>query len=247
MLLLLTNNSMSLCRGLMPGSGLSGWDNNRPGWFAAGGSPCHPLPALQHSGAAGVWGLTVPGGLTCSPQAPQTRWCLVCTWHESPQLWVAAPECQTLPIFPPAVCRYVGSRRGSSTGGIAAAGTQELCLCEAAALGAWLQQGFPGEHWGRGHVQAVVHHRHDDGDQKPQWWRGAVPGSHETIPGWQVGLESSLGGSQGRAGGGEGLPGASRQRSEQLTSPWAKLSQQRGGRSGSSQEGAGADVKGSSW
>ena len=66
-------------------------------------------------------------------------------------------------------------------------------------------------------------------------------------PGWQVGPKPSLGGSPGGLGEAGGSPGPCCRHSERLTSPLAKLLQQRGGRSGSSQEGAGADVKGSSW
>ena len=71
--------------------------------------------------------------------------------------------------------------------------------------------------------------------------------SSGTVPGWQVGCKLPLGSSAGRLEEARGSPGPGRRRSERLTSPLAKLLQQRGGRSGSPQEGAGADVKGSSW
>lgn len=71
--------------------------------------------------------------------------------------------------------------------------------------------------------------------------------SSRTAPGWQVGPKSSLGGSAGGLGEARGSWGPGRRLSERLTSSLAKLLQQRGGRSGSKREGAGADVKGSSW
>lgn len=76
-LVLLTNNSVSLCRGLVPGSRIT-----NPSWFTAGGSPCRPGPrccvpqpgcsnllAGKVGGLQGTGGDTLPEGLTHSPRA----------------------------------------------------------------------------------------------------------------------------------------------------------------------------------
>lgn len=55
-LALLKNKSASLCRGLVCGSGCSGWDNNSPGCLLARGAPCTPRRGLLLPSAAAVTG-----------------------------------------------------------------------------------------------------------------------------------------------------------------------------------------------
>ncbi|XP_042657437.1 steroidogenic acute regulatory protein, mitochondrial isoform X2 [Tyto alba] len=124
--LVLANNGVSLCRGLVPGSGCSIWDNNGPSWFAVGGGlPANPgavspgwgAPARQR-GCGGA-----RGEAPCRRVSSQT---LQTPFGTSSRLqgWElpAAPlGFQTLLIFPPSVCRRVGTgwtepRRGESCG-----------------------------------------------------------------------------------------------------------------------------------
>ena len=151
-LVLLTNNSVSLCRGLVPRSGCSVWDNNGPGWFSAGGSPCchGPWCCVPCAGQGGCGGLRAThraGGV--SPALPGHRRPVgarrafgTSSMLRGWELPAAAQEFQTLLIFPPPMCRHVGTgwvkpSRGESCG-------RDPGITPAAPVGEW-EHGHSGD------------------------------------------------------------------------------------------------------